>query len=142
MRRLAITVLTFWGVAFGLSTTARAAELVYFFSGACPVCERWDEEIGGLYDKTEESKRLPLRRHDIHQNKPDDLGFIKGVIYTPTFVLVEDGHEVGRMVGYVTDYFFWEQLSGLIHKADSARGARTTACSGSGSGGDEQRKVC
>lgn len=140
MRRIAIAVLTFWGVVFGVGTPAQAAELVYFFSGACPVCERWDTEIGGLYDKTEEAQRLPLRHQDIHQEKPDDLAFIKGVIYTPTFVMVEDGREVGRLVGYVTDYFFWEQLSGLIQKADAAKGTRTTACSESGT--SDQRKVC
>lgn len=127
MMRCAVAVLAFLTAVAG-GGAVRAAELVYFNSSACPVCERWDEEIGGLYDKTDEAKRLPLRHQNIHENTPEDLSFIKGVVFTPTFVVVENGREVGRMVGYVQDYFFWEQLSGLIEKADAAKGTQSTAC--------------
>lgn len=140
MRRFAVAVLAFLTVAVAVGATARAAELVYFHSGACPVCERWDEEIGEVYAKTDEAKRLPLRHQDIHEDTPKDLSFIKGVVFTPTFVVVEDGREVGRMVGYVKDYFFWEQLSGLIEKAEAAKGMRNTACVERGA--DDQRAIC
>jgi len=97
---------------------AGAAELVYFYSETCPTCEQWDEEVGSLYDKTIEAKRLDLRRLSIHDDPPADLSFIKGVIYTPTFVVVKDGQEVGRMVGYIADYFFWERMGKLIKRLD------------------------
>lgn len=108
--------------------SVRAAELLYFQSSACPVCERWDEEIGGIYDKTDEGRRLPLRMVDVHADAPDDIAHVKGVTFTPTFVLVEDGREVGRIVGYISDYFFWEQIAGLIKRADMAKVGDATAC--------------
>jgi len=109
-----------------------AAELVYFGSSSCPVCEAWDREVGDIYPKTEESKTLPLREHDLHDEKPADLTFIKGVIFTPTFVAVEDGREIGRIVGYMGDFFFWEQLGGLIKKLPPASVQNSAACTGYG----------
>ena len=111
-----------------LSVSVGAAELVYFGSSACSVCETWDQDVGVIYAKTEESKILPLRHQDVHDPKPDDIAFIKGVIYTPTFVAIENGREVGRIVGYMGDFFFWEQVDGLIKKLPSAASAHVTSC--------------
>jgi len=110
------------------SATVWAAELVYFGSSACSVCEAWDREVGEIYAKTDESKVLPLRHQDIHDPKPDDIAFIKGIIYTPTFVAIEKGREVGRIVGYMGDFFFWEQVGGLIKELPPALPANTTSC--------------
>jgi hypothetical protein len=41
------------------------------------------------------------------------------VRYTPTFVLVDRGREIGRIVGYPGEDFFWELLAGLIKKLPS-----------------------
>lgn len=110
------------------SITVRAAELVYFGSSACSVCEAWDRDVGEIYAKTEESRVLPLRHQDVHDPKPDDIAFIKGVIYTPTFVAIEKGREVGRIVGYMGDFFFWEQVGELIKKIPPAIPAQATSC--------------
>jgi len=119
-------------VALLSAPSVDAAELVYFGSSSCPVCETWDREVGDIYPKTEESKTLPLRQHDLHDEKPTDLAFIKGVIFTPTFVAIEDGREIGRIVGYMGDFFFWEQLGGLIKKLPPASAQNSAACTGYG----------
>ena len=126
MKRFAFLILT---VCVAAASPARAAELVYFNSPACAVCERWDQEVGVIYNKTDESRRLPLRSLNIQDNKPTDLTHIKGVTFTPTFVMVDEGREVGRIVGYINDYFFWEQVAGLIKKADALKDSNATACS-------------
>ena len=131
-RWLFLILIVFACVSAGPS---HAAELVYFNSSACSVCERWDEEVGGIYGKTAEAKRLTLRPQSIHDEIPNDLAFIKAVTFTPTFVVVEDGKEVGRIVGYISDHFFWGQLDGLIKKADALKNAPRTACSQGGAGG-------
>lgn len=121
--------MTIFVAAFVAAKATQAAELVYFNSTACSVCEQWDEEVGVLYHKTDEAQRLPLRPQDIHDDKPADLAFVKGVAFTPTFVMIEDGKEVGRIVGYISDYFFWEQVAGLIKKADTLKNTHASACS-------------
>ena len=122
-----VFVCIFGGVIANLAP-ASAAELVYFGSSACSVCEAWDREVGEIYAKTEEAQILPLRHQDVHDPKPQDLAFIKGVIYTPTFVAVEDAKEVGRIVGYMGDFFFWEQVGGLLKKLKTAPSRQVTAC--------------
>jgi thioredoxin-related protein len=40
------------------------------------------------------------------------------VRFTPTFLLVEQGSEIGRITGYLDDAMFWGLLGGLIAKID------------------------
>ena len=63
-------------------------------------CEVWDAEIGTVYHKTEEGRAAPLRRVYIDEPRPAGLEALQGVVYTPTFVLLDAGREVGRILGY------------------------------------------
>jgi hypothetical protein len=104
---------------------AQAAELIVFERQGCVHCMAWEREIAPIYPKTEEGKLAPLRRIDLSVPRPADLVSIGGVEYTPTFVLIEKNGEVGRLVGYTGDEFFWselrELLSRLPHSADTHR---------------------
>lgn len=91
-----------------------AAELIMFAEAGCPWCARWDKEVGVLYDETPEGKRAPLRRLDIHAPLPDDLKFLTRGRYTPTFVLIDNGREIGRIRGYPGEDFFWGLLSEML----------------------------
>ena len=104
-------------IAFvSVGRSALAAELVMFESATCAWCERWHGEIGPIYPNTSESRCAPLRRVDIHAPRPDDLQGIDPVVYTPTFVLILDGEEVGRVVGYPGEDFFWTLLTDQLVK--------------------------
>ncbi len=91
-------------------------ELVMMEEHGCPWCIRWNEEIGVIYHKTPEGRRAPLRRVDIHGAIPDDLSFLKRANFSPTFILVDGGREVGRIRGYPGDEFFWFRLQELLKK--------------------------
>lgn len=91
-----------------------AAELVMLEQPGCPWCARFNAEIAPAYAKTEEGRRAPLRRVDITEPWPADLAGISAERFTPTFVLVEGGEEVGRIRGYPGDEFFWYLLGDLI----------------------------
>src|SRR6476646_7466107 len=95
---------------------AHAAELVMFEQKGCVWCQRFDREIAPAYDKTTEGKRAPLRRYDIAQPMPADLGFIRRERFTPVFVLIDEAREVGRIRGYPGDIFFWGLLANLIER--------------------------
>ena len=95
--------------------TARSAEaLLMFQTAGCGWCTRWDAEIGAVYDKTAEGRRAPLRRLDIDAPLPPDLAFAHRPHFTPTFVLMRDGVEVGRIEGYPGEQFFWPMLARLL----------------------------
>lgn len=93
-----------------------AAELVMFESSTCDWCMVWDEEVGVVYDKTKESRVAPLRRIDIDDPRPPELQDLQQIIYTPTFVLMDNGREVGRIIGYPGESYFWEILQALISR--------------------------
>src|SRR5882724_12442434 len=96
-----------------LAGMADAAELVMYRRDGCPWCAKWDREIGPIYPKTEFNQRAPLRLINLDHDR--DLPIKHGAIrYTPTFVLVENAKEVGRIEGYPGDEFFWPRLGNLL----------------------------
>jgi len=96
-----------------LASGTNAAELVMYRRDGCPWCAKWDREIGPIYPKTDFSKRAPLRLINLDHDR--DLPITHGAIrYTPTFVLVENAKEVGRIEGYPGEDFFWPRLSNLL----------------------------
>lgn len=92
-----------------------AADLVMVEQAGCHWCEQWDKEISHIYPKTDEGKQAPLRRVDL-RDLPADLTFKSRPVFTPTFVLVEDGQELGRIEGYAGDEFFWFLLAKLLNE--------------------------
>src|ERR1044072_4164995 len=112
MRLIALLLLAF------VAARAQSAELVMFEQKSCVWCQRFDREIAPAYDKTSEGRRAPLRRQDSAQPLPPCLGFIRRERFTPVFVLVDQGHEIGRIRGYPGDTFFWGLLANLIERLD------------------------
>lgn len=105
------------------SSIARASiELVMVEQSGCVFCERFDSEIAHIYPKTEEGMRAPLRRIDLGDGWPADLVNVATETLTPTFILVENGREVGRLRGYRGDEYFWFLLGELMAKLPGGDG--------------------
>ncbi len=82
----------------------------------CYWCARWHDQIGPIYPKTDEGRAAPLERYDLHSEEPD-VEFARRVHFTPTFILVVDGVETGRIEGYPGEDFFWGLLGELLTQA-------------------------
>jgi thioredoxin-related protein len=110
-----LTLKSYLGViaALLIAFPAAAIELVMVEQEGCVYCEQWNEDIGGIYSKTTEGKFAPLRRVDIF-DIPEDLNIARRVIYTPTFLIVDDGKELARLEGYPGPDFFWPLLGKLL----------------------------
>lgn len=85
-------------------------QLVMFVQKGCPYCAQWDREVGGIYAKTDEGRKLPLRRVDIADPRPADLRSLNEIVATPTFVLMHCGKEFDRITGYIGQDQFWGLL--------------------------------
>ena len=85
----------------------------------CIWCERWDDEIAQIYPKTDEGQKAPLVRYDLLDGTPDNVTLKRRVNFTPTFLLVWDGQEIGRIEGYPGEDFFWGLLGMLLDQADT-----------------------
>jgi hypothetical protein len=112
-----------------LGSAASAAELQMYRRVGCPWCQTWDREVGPIYGKTDIGRRIPLRMIDIDRERPR-VSLKTPIIYTPTFVLIDNGREVGRIQGYPGDAFFWGLLEQLVQQLDSKlRVGRSAAAS-------------
>ena len=108
---------------------ARAAAARDVRAGRLPlVPETFDSEIAPVYGKTEDGLRAPLRHVDIDRALPPDLAFIQVERFTPVFVLVDKGREIGRIRGYGGEEMFLDPT--LYADAETGRvgnGRRTRA---------------
>ena len=97
--------------------SAADLRLVLFEQPGCAWCERWNREIGPIYPKTPEAKAAPLMRLQLSEALPENVRLSRPARFTPTFVLISDGDEVGRIEGYPGEDFFWPLLDDLIAQA-------------------------
>jgi hypothetical protein len=104
-----------------IPAVSTAAELLIFERAGCPWCQRWNRDVGPVYSNTAEGLRAPLRRIDLDQKSPRDFDLREPVRFTPTFVLVENGSEIGRLTGYINDEAFWGMLANLLTKLDGGK---------------------
>jgi hypothetical protein len=120
-----ITRPAFLVLALMMLPLAALAELrlVMVEQPGCIYCRAWDEEISAIYPRTDEGKLAPLTRIQLRAPVPDDMRFDRPASFTPTFVLLQDGDEIGRIEGYPGEDFFW----GLLNEMIDARNPGTVA---------------
>lgn len=97
---------------------ARASEtarLVFLERYDCPYCRRWLRDVGErAWNLSDLGRRAPLLRVDVANGLPESLRFLRNWRFTPTFVLLAGTEEIGRIIGYNGDLFFWQQTEQLI----------------------------
>lgn len=117
-RPLAVAAL----VLFGLLMTpqgSHAAELVMIDRDGCGYCIAWKKQIGPAYPNTNLGQFAPLRVVNVREGTPAGLSLDRPVVFTPTFILVDNGKELGRIEGYPGEDFFWSLLEKmLVEKTD------------------------
>lgn len=92
----------------------QAAELVMIDQRACAYCVKFHREIGPSYGATMAGQAAPLRRVSPLKKWPADLAGVRPAPFTPVFILVDNGREIGRFVGYDGASNFWNRLEPLI----------------------------
>lgn len=109
-----------------IATPAISAELIVVDQANCPYCERFEREIAPAWPKTDEGRNVPLRRVSLHADWPADLSVVERATLTPTFILVENGEEQGRLVGYAGDEHFWFLIGELLESSSAREQAPET----------------
>ena len=98
-----------------LSGSLKAAELIMVEQQGFYYWLEWKDQLGHIYPKTPEGKFAPLKTIDITEVDKIE-GLKRDVIFTPTFVLMENHKELGRLEGYSSEDFFWELLEVILEK--------------------------
>lgn len=88
--------------------------LVFIEDAACVYCRKWLKEVGATYDETPPGRLAPLVRRSMGDAS---LSGFSRLQFTPTFILVRNGREIDRRVGYAGAEEFWEGLRDMLAKA-------------------------
>jgi len=106
---------------WGRPAAAQGAVLVMLERHDCPWCRRWLREVGEeAWNRSDLGRRAPLRRVDVARGLPEDLAGLRNWRFTPTFVLMAEGREIGRITGYQSDWAFWQQAEALLARLPPA----------------------
>ena len=95
--------------------TSAAYELIMVEQQGCHYCERWKEEIGPIYPKTDVGMFAPIRMVDI-TNVETIPEISAAVVFTPTFIITDGDREITRMEGYMSEDFFWGVLEMILER--------------------------
>ena len=107
--RYALTALILLANIANVSAEEQAPlELVMVTSDHCPFCKAWERDVGFIYSNTPYAQKARLRRVDI-ADVASTLPELPTIVFgTPTFLILENNMEVGRIEGYQSsDLFFW-----------------------------------
>lgn len=108
-----------FAIALPVQAWAAELQLLMFEQPGCIYCARWNADVAPEYPLTDEGRAAPLRRLQLRDPLPDGITLDRPAVFTPTFVLVADGVEQGRLEGYVSEDFFWPLLARMIAGAAS-----------------------
>lgn len=103
--------------ALPAAVAAGELRLLMVEQAGCAWCLRWHAEIGDAYPLTDEGRAAPLLRTDLRAPLPDGVTLARPALFTPTFILLDGGAEIGRIEGYPGEDFFWPMLGGLLDGA-------------------------
>ena len=121
-----------------------SAELVMVESSTCSWCELWEREVGVVYKQTLNGTRAPIRRLTLDGLQKQSFKIMYPVTYTPTFILVRDRKEVGRITGYPGEGYFWTLLDELLQQLPKASryGCPGTQDNGAKTAKTLEKKLC
>lgn len=97
--------------AHGQARAQSQVRLIMVMETGCRFCMAWERDIGAGYASTPEGRFAPLVRV---KKDASEIAGLQPVIYTPTFIVMQDGREVGRVTGYPGKDYFWPELDEIL----------------------------
>lgn len=84
-----------------IPTSPVRLELLVLEVETCSICFLVRQRIQPVYEKTTHARTVPMRYVDITRRDELQLGLTSRVDTLPTIVLMRDGKEINRFVGYM-----------------------------------------
>lgn len=113
MRRFLLGLSAVWAMS---GAALAETVLLMFEQPGCIYCARWHAEVGPGYPLSTEGKAAPLVQLHLRAELPDGIVLASAPAFTPTFVLVHNGTEAGRIEGYPGADFFWPILAKMLQE--------------------------
>ena len=105
------------GLDFEAPLPASNLELIVMEAPGCTYCDIFRRDVLPSYQASERGKDVPIRFLDINDASPEEIGLDSPVDIVPTFVVLKDHKEVGRIPGYMGPESFFHSINHLISRA-------------------------
>jgi thioredoxin-related protein len=89
-------------------------ELIAFEVPGCIYCTVFRRDVLPGYASSPSGKAAPIRFLDLNDEANNQLRLNEPVRIVPTVVVMRNGAEVGRIVGYIGPQNFYRMLDGLL----------------------------
>jgi hypothetical protein len=102
----------------GAPPPAATVELLVFEHVDCTYCRVFRRDVLPKYRNSTPGTAVPLRFIDIAKSDTGTLGLRSRIHVLPTVVLMKEGHEIDRIVGYWGPDNFFKLLAQMLLKAE------------------------
>jgi thioredoxin-related protein len=120
-RLTSLIAAVFMAGALAAPTAAEEFRLLMIEQVGCYVCTAFNRDVAPAYRASAENDVAPLIHADLRGALPEGVTLTSRPFVTPTFILLNtDGQEVGRLIGFPGEDFFWAYINEMF---DTARAA-------------------
>lgn len=124
-RLLTVTALLITPLATGHAGVDPAApmpppgnlQLVVMEAPGCIYCTIFRRDVLPSYEVSERGKEMPVRFVDVNDVEQAGIGLQSPIDILPTFVVIKDNREVGRIPGYMGPEDFFHSINYLLSSA-------------------------
>lgn len=89
-------------------------QLVVMEAPGCIYCTIFRRDVLPSFEASEHGKDMPVRFVDVNDVEQSGLDLQSPIDILPTFVVVKDNHEVGRIPGYMGPEDFFHSINYLL----------------------------
>lgn len=129
MRRLAVLISSALAVmlpSIGVTAGRDAAkpipaspyELVVFEADGCIYCENFRQDVLPLYKASKIGRDTPIRFVNVSRADETKMGLNGGITVAPTVVLMHQGQELDRIVGYTGPFNFMKLVAYMMGRSE------------------------
>lgn len=93
-------------------------QLVVMEAPGCIYCTIFRRDVLPSYEVSERGKEMPVRFIDVNDVEQSGIGLDAPIDILPTFVVIRDNHEVGRIPGYMGPENFYHSINYLLSSSN------------------------
>ena len=130
MRKLVVLISAVVAMAlssFGAQAAGRDAakalpaspyELVVFEADGCLYCQNFRQDVLPLYKASKIGRDTPIRFVNVSRSDETKMGLASQITIAPTVVLMHQGQEIDRIVGYTGPFNFMKLVAYMMGRSE------------------------
>lgn len=93
-------------------------ELVVFEADNCVYCQNFREDVLPLYRESKIGREIPIRFVNVSRSDETGMGLSHAITIAPTVVLMHQGREVDRIIGYTGPFNFLKLVNYMLGRSE------------------------